>query len=293
MKPQAPQDTAVREAPAYQLHLLSDATGNLASHMVHSVLTQFPEERFGFVYHLFLRSPGDVDAALKGVKGPRDLVLHRLLEPGLKARVLAHCRAQGLADYDLTGGLKDFLEQQTGWKPYNDPERLHQVDEQYFRRIQAMEFTAQHDDNRRLETIHEADLVIVGLSRVSKSPTSTWLGSLGYKTANVAISMETGFPKALEAVRERTAAFTTRPRELWQIRRRRFDGFSKKIEQESLEQLPYYDLRSIVSEVAWAEKEYRARNYPIFDITGQTVEELASRVITTLKPAVADFLQPE
>jgi len=280
--------------PVFTLHVLSDATGNLASHMTHSVLTQFPAERFRFRYHLFIRNADDLLKSLKGVNGPRDLVLHRLLRPELKQQLLDLCAERKLPDYDLTGGLKDFLAANSGLKPYNDPNRLHPVDEQYFRRIQAMEFTAQHDDNRRMDSINEADIVIVGLSRVSKSPTSTWLGSLGYKTANVAIAPETGLPAELGGVAPgRVAAFTTRPRELWQIRRRRFSEFSKKIDHKDLEQLPYYDLRSIVSEVSWAEKEYRARGYPIFDISGQTVEEVATRVITTLKPSVEDPLQPE
>jgi len=282
------------KAPIFTLHVLSDATGNLASHMTHSVLTQFPPDRFRFSYHLFIRNPEDLQHSLKGLHGPRDLVLHRLLRPELKQQLLDLCREHQLPEYDLTGGLKDFLAAHSGCEPYNDPERLHPVDEQYFRRIQAMEFTAQHDDNRRLESIDEADIVIVGLSRVSKSPTSTWLGSLGYKTANVAIAPETGFPAELDKLPPgRVAAFTTRPRDLFQIRRRRFSGFSKKIDQKELEQLPYYDLRSIVSEVSWAEKEYRARSYPIFDISGQTVEEVATRVITTLRPAVDDPLKPE
>lgn len=284
---------AKAKAPLFTLHVFSDATGSLASHLTHSVLTQFPEERFRFSYHLFIRSAEDLDKALDTVRGPGHLVLHRLLRPEVKEHLRNLCVKKNLPEYDLTGGLKDFLETHSGLKPFNDPDRLHPVDEQYFRRIEAMEFTAQHDDNRRLESIQEADIVIVGLSRVSKSPTSTWLGSLGYKTANVAIAPETGFPKELDGLSGRVAAFTTRPRELWRIRRRRFEQFSKKIDHKDLEQLPYYDLRSIVSEVSWAEKEFRSRGYPIFDISGQTVEEVATRVITTLKPGVDDPLQPE
>lgn len=278
---------------SFELHILSDATGGLASHMTHSVLTQFPKEAFRMRYHLFVRSEEDVRKHIGGVKGKGHLLLHRLLRPEHKALLQSLCREKGIPEYDVTGGLTEFVAKHTGLKPFLDPDRLHRADEQYFRRIAAMEFTAQHDDNRRMDSLDEADIVIVGLSRVSKSPTSTWLGSMGYKVGNVAIARETGFPRELEAVRDRTVAFTTRPRELWNIRRRRFDGFKQKISEQEIEQLPYYDLRSIVSEVAWAEKEYRARSYPIIDISGQTVEEVAARVVTLLRPDPHDLLHPE
>ncbi len=276
-----------------ELHILSDATGGLASHMTHSVLTQFPKDAFRMNYHLFVRTEADVRKHVGGLQGTPHLLLHRLLRPAHKELLRKLCAEKGIPEYDVTGGLTDFMAKHTGLKPFLDPERLHMPDEQYFRRIAAMEFTAQHDDNRRMDTLDEADIVIVGLSRVSKSPTSTWLGSMGYKVGNVAIARETGFPGELEPVRDRTVAFTTRPRELWNIRRRRFDRFQEKISEQEIEQLPYYDLRSIVSEVAWAEKEYRARSYPIIDISGQTVEEVAARVVTLLKPDAHDLLHPE
>lgn len=214
------------------IHVMSDATGNLGSHMVNSVLTQFPGESFEVKHHFFVRSSKDVEEHLAPLRGEGNLVLHRLLVPRHKQLVARICRERGIPEFDLTGGLVTFLEAQTGLKAANDPERLHRVDEDYFRRIQAMEFTAQHDDNRRLDSAHEADIVIVGLSRVSKSPTSTWLGFMGYKVANVAVSPETGFPGELDRVRDRTVALTTRPKHLWEIRRRRFEGFHDKISEK-------------------------------------------------------------
>lgn len=276
-----------------EIHILSDATGGLASHMAQSVLTQFPKSHFRLKYHLFVKSEEDVRRHVSGLQGKRHVLLHRLIRPGHKELLRNLCAELGIPEYDVTGGLTEFIAKHTGLKPFLDPNRLHIADEAYFRRIAAMEFTAQHDDNRRMDTLDEADIVIVGLSRVSKSPTSTWLGSMGYKVGNVAIAMETGFPKELDPVRDRTVAFTTRPRELWNIRRRRFDRFKEKISEQEIEQLPYYDLRSIVTEVAWAEKEYRARSYPIIDISGQTVEEVAARVVTLLKPASQDILHPK
>ena len=262
---------------------MSDATGNLASHMIHAVITQFPSVDFELHYHLFLDEPGKLMKELKKLRGQKHLVFHALLDPEMKRMVHTLCEDKDIPDFDLTGKMVQFVADHTRTAPANELARLHHAGEGYFRKIRAMEFTAQHDDNRRIDTIEKADVVIVGLSRVSKSPTSTWLGAKGYKVANVAITRETGFPKELERVVDRTVAFTCRPRDLYEIRTRRFERFREKIEGESLDHLEYYDLRSVVSEVAWSEKKYRALGYPILDVTGHTVEEIAVMVLTELE----------
>jgi len=276
----------------YVLHVVSDASGNLASHLIHSVITQFPDTLFKLKYHLFQDNADDLHSSLESVQGRNSLVLHAVLDPQLKLLIHQICRKHKVDDYDLTGSLVQFISDHTGIPPANELTRLHATGQGYFKRIRAMEFTAQHDDNRRLETLGEAEIVIVGLSRVSKSPTSFFLGAKGYKVANVAISRETGFPAELDEVRDRTIAFTTRPKELYEIRQRRFSGFEQEIGEQNLESLPYYNLRQIVSEVSWAEKEFRARKYPILQISGHTVEELGSRVLTELKLDQEDIFYP-
>ena len=272
--------------------MISDATGNLASHMIHAVITQFPDVEFELKYHLFQDEPDKLSKTLKALRGKKHLVVHALLNPDMKLMAHEICKAKKIPDYDLTGALVQFIGDHTHTPPANELARLHHADEGYFRRIRAMEFTAQHDDNRRIDSIDEADIVIVGLSRVSKSPTSTWLGSKGYKVANVAIAPETGLPEQLGMVKGRIVAFTCRPKDLYEIRRRRFEQFEKEIGDQDLDQLPYYDLRSVVSEVSWANKEYRRAGYPIIDISDHTVEELAVMVLTELKIKNEDMMFP-
>jgi len=276
----------------YTLHVVSDASGNLAGHLIHSVVTQFPDIHFKLKYHLFQNKPEALEETLSHIESGRHLVFHALLDPDLKLMTHRVCRERRVDDFDLTGSLVQFIADHTDTPPVNELSRLHATGHGYFRRIRAMEFTAQHDDNRRLDSLEEADIVIVGLSRVSKSPTSYFLGAKGYRVANVAISRETGFPEELEAVRDRTVAFTIRPKDLHDIRLRRFTGFQDEIEGRNLEELPYYHLRSIVSEVAWAEKEFRAREYPLIKITNHTVEELGSLVLTVLELDEEDIFFP-
>ena len=113
---------------------------------------------------------------------------------------------------------------------------------------------------------------------------------MGYKVANVSISQQTGFPRELTKARGRIVAFTVMPKQLQETRARRFNEFKSKIEESGLDDLGYYDMRSVVREVVYAEREYRKREYPIINITGKTVEELAVIVLRELHIKHSDIV---
>ena len=274
----------------FTIHLVSDATGNLASHMVNTVLTQFPHLKMRKIYHNFQDDATDVQKTIRVLRRRSNhMVLHALTNPETKTALRHACTERGIPHFDLTGSLVQFISDHARQAPVNEKSRLHQTDAGYFQRIDAMEFTAQHDDSQRLDTLHQADIVIVGLSRVSKSPTSTFLGSMGWKVANVSIAKETGFPSELKRVQQKTVALTLRPRDLYQIRQNRFSRYSQEIEKKGAADLPYYNLRSIVSEVVFAEREFKKRGYPIIDTTQQTVEETAALTLRALDLKRKDF----
>ena len=258
----------------WTLHIISDATGNLARHMITPMLTQFPTLNVEKVFHPFCNTLEKVEETIKAIKPSHTIVLHALVNADAKRLVRLMCIPRRLPQYDLTGGLALFLAEHFGTLPAEQISRLHQVDAAYFRRIDAMEFTAIHDDSQALDTIDRADVVIVGLSRVSKSPTSTFLASLGYKVANVSITPETGLPKQLNAVKKKTIALTVQPKHLQQVRAARLP---------EVQDTPYHDLREVIREVVWAEDEYRKRKYPILDITGMTIEQVAARIVEAMK----------
>ncbi|MFO1491101.1 MAG: kinase/pyrophosphorylase [Kiritimatiellia bacterium] len=139
-------------SPAYTLHILSDATGNLARHMINAVLTQFPDIVLAQNYHLMLDQPAKVRDELKRIQGTRSIVFHAMIEPGMKRIVDETCEKRGIPHYDLTGSLVRFLADWTGTEPINERAALHRVNAGYFKRIDAMEFTATHDDSQGLDT---------------------------------------------------------------------------------------------------------------------------------------------
>jgi regulator of PEP synthase PpsR (kinase-PPPase family) len=113
---------------------------------------------------------------------------------------------------------------------------------------------------------------------------------MGYKVANVSISRETGFPKELNKVRKRTIAFTVQPKTLQSIRHKRLAEFEKAAARKKTPEIPYAGLRSVIEEVVYAETEYRRRGYPILDITGMTVEEIAANVLRLVGTKRKDLL---
>jgi len=139
-----------------------------------------------------------------------------------------------------------------------------------------MEFALEHDDSLGLQSLDQADIVIVGVSRVHKTPTTLYLGSRGYKAANVSIAPETGFPAQLSRIsKKKVVAFTTQPKRLQEIR-------ADRAEHAGMKGTPYDDLGSVIREVMNAEAEYRRRGYAIIDVTGLTIEQTVARIFQTL-----------
>ena len=134
----------------------------------------------------------------------------------------------------------------------------------------------EHDDGLGLGTLRDADVVIVGVSRVSKSPTSLYLASRGFKVANVSIAPETGFPKELARIsKKKIVAFTTQPKRLHEIRTER----AKRMGSEGTS---YHDLSGVIAEVMAAEAEYRKRGYAMIDVTHLTIEQTAAQIVEAL-----------
>jgi regulator of PEP synthase PpsR (kinase-PPPase family) len=271
--------------PTYTIHLISDATGTLARHVVNAVLTQFPRLRVRQLFHVFQNRRDEVEKTIKTFRRRHHLVFFALLDPECRQLVHDACTRMRIPHLDLTESIVHFIADNTRTRPAYEVGRLHQTDTGYFQRVAAMDYTARHDDSRGLDTLAEADIVIVGVSRVSKSPSSMYLSSMGYKVANVSITPETGFPRELARVRAKTVAFTIQPRRLQEIRQKRLSGYERQAALKGLEGLmgsSYSDLRSVVREVVHAEAEYRRRGYPILDVTHLTVEEVAATVLRLL-----------
>lgn len=268
--------TRASKRPRYTLHIVSDATGSLASHLINTILTQFPGVDFRKVYHTFQDSPSKVAETIKTFGKRQQIVLHSLVDPESKTAVRNACVSLRIPHFDLTGSLVQFLSDHIGVLPANELSSLHAVHAGYFQRIEAMEFTVNHDDGTGLDTIEDADVVLLGSSRVSKTPTSIYMGSQGYKVANVSITPQTGFPRELAKVKKKIVALFVQPKALSEFREQRLKSIGVAANS-------YADVKKVIGEVMWTLDQFRKRGYPILETTGLTVEQVVAQVLKIKK----------
>lgn len=277
-KKKSPQNQTARSAfgEGYTLHLIAAAAGELLNGLAAVAVSQFPEVELEIVSHPLQDNLEKLSATLETLSGKRPIVLHGLADRAAKRLVRDACVVRRIPHFDATGPLFNFISDCVGQLPQNDVSRLHQLDAAYRRRIEAMEFALEHDDSLGMRSLEEADIVIVGVSRVSKSPTTLYLSSRGFKVANLSISPETGFPAELAKIpKKRIVAFTSQPKRLHEIR-------TERAKRMGAPGAAYDDLESVIREVMDAEAEYRRRGYAIIDVTNLTIEQIAARILETL-----------
>ena len=266
----------LRGAP-FRIHLLSDATGNLPRHMVTTLLTQFPEGAFELRVHRFLGGSEGLDEAIEAVTREGHLAFHALVDPQAKKRVERACEEAGVPARDLTGPFVRFLEAQTGIRAEHDLARLHPLDETYHRRIEAVEFTLAHDDGQGTHDLSRADIVLAGVSRTSKTPTSVFLAQQGWRVANVPLTPPVQPPEALLALpRGRVAGLVIDADRLLEIRTQRWSALG------SVGRSDYADPEKVERELQWSRRLFRERGWAIIDVTNRAVEETAARVLEHL-----------
>jgi regulator of PEP synthase PpsR (kinase-PPPase family) len=258
------------------LYVLSDSTGNLARHMVTTFLTQFPLNAFQLQVTPFIGEQGRLAEALATIAKTPGIVFHAVVSPQFKAELSRQCDQMNVACCDLTGPTVDFLAHVAGIQPHEDEQLLHRVDPVYVGRINAMSFTLEHDDGLGLDSLGEADVVLAGVSRTGKTPTSVYLAMQGYRVANVALAAEAPVPQQLRQLpRRKAVGLIIEPAHLADIRGRRERAWN-------MAPSPYSHVRRVRQEIEWSRRLFRELNMPMLDVTEQAIEETAARVLDLL-----------
>src|SRR6202008_1931693 len=183
--------------PPVELHVVSDATGETAARLVQALEAQFPEQDFVEIRHPRVESEDDLQLAVNRMRGRPAVVVYTLVQPELREAMRTLCRRYRLHYCDLLGHPIDAVARVSGQPATGTPGAKPVLDSSYFKRIAAIEFAVRYDDGVATHELHEADIVLVGVSRSSKTPLSMYLGYLGYKTANVPIVRGVAPPKEL------------------------------------------------------------------------------------------------
>jgi hypothetical protein len=244
--------------------------------MLTAILTQFPPDAFAVRAKTFLQDSRRLEAALAEVEADPGIVFHAMVSREAKEAIEKRCAAIGLPARDLTGDFVEFLARESGLTPSHDFRRLHHVDEVYQRRIRAIEFAIQHDDGLGLDTIREADLVLCGVSRTSKTPTTMYLAQQGFMVGNISLALGVDPPKELLELPDRkVVGLVIDPLQLSQIRTRRQKEWQ-------MGDTRYNELESVREEVAWSRKLFTRRGWPVLDVTNQAIEESAAKILNLL-----------
>jgi regulator of PEP synthase PpsR (kinase-PPPase family) len=268
-----PKTAGIGQIPLY---VLSDSTGNLARHMLATYVTQFPDGTFAVQMKPFVNERRRLENAFDIISSHPGIVLHAAVSPELKNEITARCRRLDVACCDLTGATMEFLAKAARVEPLRDPRRLHRVDNAYYGRINAMSFTLEHDDGLGLDTLASANIVLAGVSRTGKTPTSIYLAMLGYRVANVSLAMQVEPPRPLlDLPPGKAVGLIIDPRQLAEIRTRRQTGWQ-------MTQTGYNDPRGVQEELEWSRRLFARVHIPILDVTDQAIEETAARILDLL-----------
>ncbi len=268
--------------------VVSDSTGNTAESVVRSALVQFGGEGVDLRVWPRVRRVADAEKPIRLAAEGNAVVVHTLVNADLRDWVSAMCLNLRVPSVDLIGvllgTLSDYLEEQ----PTGMPGRRHELDDEYFQRVAALEFTVEADDGRRVSFFNDADIVLVGVSRTSKTPVSTCLAGQGYKVANIPIVHGIEPPKELFNLPQgRVVALTIDPAKLMDIRQSRMAHLG--VEADGA----YADRKHVFEEVRWALRLYRERtDWPIIDVTNMAVEETASEILRLRQEALSSSSGP-
>ena len=260
--------------PLRHLHLLSDSTGETLELIAKAALAQFDDADIKRHFWPMVRSQQHLDRILADIAANPGLVLFTLVNQETRVRLEDRCRALGLpaiaALDQVTGALEDLFGQQAKARPG----RQHLMDDAYFARVEAIQFTIAHDDGVGWEEWEQADILLAGVSRSSKTPTSIYLANRGYKTANIPIVVESPPPQALFGLRHPlVVGLTTAPERLIQVRRNRLISLNQAPETA------YVDADKVTREVQMARRMFADNGWPVIDVTRRSIEETAAAVI--------------
>src|SRR5690348_134750 len=264
--PGAPGKTPV------ELHIISDATGETATRLVAALEAQFPDQPFEEVRHPMVETVDDLLLAVNRAKGRPAVIVYTIVKPELREAMKALCRQAKLHYCDILGPPLASIAKVSGMAAQMKPGARPPLDSAYFRRMAAVEFAVKYDDGVG-DGLRDADIVLVGVSRTSKTPLSMYLGYLGYKTANVPIVKGIEPPAELAAIDPaKIIGLTIGADRLAEIRRERA-RFMRGARQS------YAGIVEIYDELDEATAIHRRLGCPVIDVTELSVEETAQRVI--------------
>ena len=260
------------------LHLLSDSTGETLELIAKACLAQFEGVEVRSHIWPMVRSEGHLDRVLDDVERRPGLVLYTLVNSTIRRELEQKTRRRGIHAVSVLDPVVAALSAVLGREAKGRPGRQHALDAAYFARVDAIQFTIAHDDGVGSENWEEADILLAGVSRTSKTPTSIYLANRGFKVANIPLVPEAPPPSNLFTVQHPlVVGLTTNPDRLIQIRRNRLLALNQAPETD------YVDLEAVNAELGFARRLFADNGWPVIDVTRRSIEETAAAVMNLVQ----------
>ena len=257
-----------------EIIIVSGGVGSSAEQLLYTVLAQFPNAALPVHTEGSVRRVEQVEAILAQAAASGALVIHTLVEAELRRGLVERARAMGVMQIDLMGTLIDWITSRTGQGPLEQPGLYRRLNRDYFERVSAIDFTIAHDDGKNIEDLAQAEIILMGVSRVGKTPLSLYLAVLGWKVANWPMVPGFDLPEVLfRQPHERVFGLTIAPEQLLVYRSQRqarlgVSGTSN-----------YVNLDAIQQELKQASRTFRAAGFPVIDMTDKTIELAADEIL--------------
>ncbi len=261
---------------SFHIHLVSDATGETINNIARACIVQFenvqPQEHFWSL----IRTPRQLDLVIEGIRQWPGLVLYTFVDEPLRRQLENFCQTQNLPGISVLDPVLTAMASYFGITSAREPGRQHMLDDNYFARIDAMDYALALDDGNGAAKLAEADVLILGVSRTSKTPTCVYLANRGVKAANIPIIPGQPLPDISSLTKPLIIGLTKDPDSLVEIRRNRL----KLLREE--EQTRYIDPEQVRQEVQDARRFFARVGCPVIDVTRRSIEETAAEIMMLL-----------
>ena len=259
----------------FHLHLVSDSTGETLLAVSRAATAQY--QGISAIEHIYplVRTTRQLDLAISEIETAPGLVLYTIVEQDLAEKLEAACRDNGSPCLSVLSPVLSLFQSYLGTSSRAMPGAQHTLNAEYFRRIDALNFTMMHDDGQLPDDLNEADVILVGVSRTSKTPTSIYLANRGVKTTNIPLVPGVTLPDALldDAIKALVVGLVATPERIVQIRQNRV------LSLNVTEPTDYVDKLAVAEEISQSRRLFARRNWPVIDVTRRSIEETAAAIM--------------
>ena len=260
----------------YQIYLISDSTGETLDRVFLAIKAQFKNIKYEIHTFFFTRTENQISKIIDGAaKKDNTIILYTIVDSNLAKFLANKSNEKKIPCFGVLGDLILSFSKLLNQKASHIPSGQHVLNEEYYERIEAIQFTMNHDDGNLVEDLHKSDLILLGVSRTSKTPTSIYLANRGFKTSNIPLVNNKSIPEILKKNPKLSCVIglTTEAERLVDIRKNRMNTL-KETDNSS-----YTDIEKIKKEVEEAKQIYKKYNWPTIDVTRKSVEEAAASII--------------